>query len=76
MYRQAMFSIQLAADLAYLVIATLVEVVVLAVGETDRIENQMVVNMPFVNMDGKYTLVLATQYFFCKLHPRYCQELC
>ena len=28
-----------------------------------------VVNMPFINMGGKYKLVLATQYFFCQLHP-------
>ena len=39
------------------------------VGEADRIENQMVVNMSLVNMGGKYKLVLATQYFFCQLHP-------
>lgn len=26
-------------------------------------------NMPFINMGGKYKLVLATQYFICKLHP-------
>ena len=43
--------------------------VVLVVGETGRIENQMVVNMPLVDMGGKYKLVLATQYFFCQLHP-------
>ena len=47
----------------------LVGMIVLVVGETDRIENQMVVNMPFINMGGKYKLVLATQYFFCQLHP-------
>ena len=29
----------------------------------------MVVNMPLINMGGKYKLVLATQYFFCQLHP-------
>ena len=28
----------------------------------------MVVNMPLINMGGKYKLVLATQYFFCQLH--------
>ena len=42
--------------------------VVLVVGEADRIENQMVVNMSLINMGGKYKLVLATQYFFCQLH--------
>ena len=26
-------------------------------------------NMPLVDMGGKYKLVLATQYFFCQLHP-------
>ena len=41
---------------------------VFVVGETDRIENQMVVNMSLVNMGGKYKLVLATQYFFRLLH--------
>ena len=41
----------------------------LMVGEADHIENQMVVNMSLVNMGGKYKLVLATQYFFCQLHP-------
>ena len=51
------------------VIAPLIGMVVLVVGEADRIEDQMVVNMPFVNMGGKYKLVLATQYFFCQLHP-------
>ena len=25
--------------------------------------------MSLVNMGGKYKLVLATQYFFCQLHP-------
>ena len=25
--------------------------------------------MPLVDMGGKYKLVLATQYFFCQLHP-------
>ena len=29
----------------------------------------MVVNMSLINMGGKYKLVLATQYFFCQLHP-------
>lgn len=26
-------------------------------------------NMSLINMGGKYKLVLATQYFFCQLHP-------
>ena len=55
---QAVFSAQSVTGSAYLVIAAFVGMVVLVVGEADRIENQMVVNMP-----------LATQYFFCQLHP-------
>ena len=39
------------------------------VGEADRIEDQMIMNMPLINMGGKYKLVLATQYFFCQLQP-------
>ena len=54
---------------AYFVIAAFVGMVVLVVGEAARIENQMVVNMPLINVGGKYKLVLATQYFFCHLHP-------
>lgn len=66
---QAVFSAQSVTGSAYLVIAAFVGMVVLVVGEADRIENQMVVNMPLVNMGGKYKLVLATQYFFCQLPP-------
>ena len=64
-----MFSAQAVADSAYLVIAALVGMVMLMVGEADRIKNQMVVNMPLINMGGKYKLVLSTQYFFCQLQP-------
>ena len=42
---QAVFSAQPVTGPAYLVIAALVGMVVLVVGETDRIENQMVVNI-------------------------------
>ena len=66
---QAVFFAQPVADPAYLMVATLVRMVVLVVGEADRIENQMIMNMPLINMGGKYKLVLATQYFFCQLHP-------
>ena len=49
-------------------IAALVEIVVLVVGEVDCVENQIVVNVPIkcaIIKGGKYKLVLATQYFFC-----------
>ena len=67
--RQAVFSAQSVAGSAYLVIAALVGMVVLVVGEADRIEDQIIMNMSFINMGGKYKLVLTTQYFFCQLHP-------
>ena len=63
-----MLSAQSVTDPSYFVIAALVGMVVLVVGETDRIENQMVVNMSLVNMGGKYKPVFATQYFFFQLH--------
>ena len=50
-------------------IAALVGMVLFVVSETNRIENQMVVNMSLVDMGGKYKLVLAPQYFFFQLYP-------
>ena len=73
---QAVFSTQLGAGPAHPVIATLVGMIVLVVGEADRIKNQMVVNMPLINTGGKYKLVLATQYFFCHLYPDLMGFLC
>ena len=66
---QAVFFAQPVADPAYLMVAALVGMVVLVVGEADRIEDQMIMNMSLINMGGKYKLVLATQYFFCQLQP-------
>ena len=40
----------------------------LVIRKADRIENQVVMNMIFVYMGGKYILVLSAQDFFCKLH--------
>ena len=58
---QAVFSAQPVTGPAYFVIATLIGMVVLMVGEADRIEDQMIMNMPLINMGGKYKLELATQ---------------
>ena len=66
---QAVFSAQPVTGPAYFVIATLIGMVVLMVGEADRIEDQMIMNMPLINMGGKYKLVLATQYFFANCSP-------
>ena len=61
---QAVFSTQLVAGPAYFVVVAFDGMIVLMVGDADCIEKQMVVNMPLINMSGKYRLVLATQYFF------------
>ena len=66
---QAVFFAQAVAGPAYRMITVLVGMVVLVVGEADRIEDQIIMNMSFINMGGKYKLVLTTQYFFCQLHP-------
>ena len=53
---------------ADIVIASLVGMIVLMIRKADCIENQVVMNMIFVYMGGKYKLVLSAQDFFCKLH--------
>lgn len=47
---QAVFSAQPVTGPAYFVIATLIGMVVLMVGEADRIEDQMIMNMPLINI--------------------------
>ena len=47
---QAVLFAQAVAGPAYLMVAALVGMVVLVVGKADRIENQMVVNMPLIDM--------------------------
>lgn len=64
-----MFSTQPVAYSVYLATVASVEVEVLVVNEADRRENQIIVNMPPVNMGGEYKLVLAAHYFFCEPHP-------
>ena len=53
---------------ADIVITPLVGMIVLVIRKADRIENQMVMNMIFVYVGGKYKFILAAQDFFCKLH--------
>ena len=49
-------------------IAALIGMVVLVIRETDRIENQVIMNMIFVYVGGKDKFILAAQDFFCKFH--------
>ena len=53
---------------ADIVIASLVGMIVFMIRKADRIENQVVMNMIFVYMGGKYKFILAALDFFCKLH--------
>ena len=63
-----MFFAEAVAGAADIVVTPLVGMVVLMIRKADRIENQVIMNMIFVYMSGKYKLILATQDFFCKLH--------
>ena len=65
---QSMFFAEAVAGAADIVVTPLVGMVVLMIRKADRIENQVIMNMIFVYMSGKYKLILATQDFFCKLH--------
>ena len=53
---------------ADIVITPLVGMIMLVIRKADRIENQVVMNMIFVYVGGKYKFILAAQNFFCKLH--------
>ena len=50
------------------ILASLVGMIVFMIRKADRIENQVIMNMIFVYMSGKYKLILAAQDFFCKFH--------
>ena len=66
---QSVFLAQPVAGTADKVIASLIAVVVLMIHEADGIENQVVMDMPLVNVGGKYKFVLAAQDLLCELHP-------
>ena len=66
--RQTVFLAKPVRGAADIVITLLVGMIVLMIRKTDRIENQVVMNMIFVYVSGKYKFILAAQDFFCKLH--------
>ena len=49
-------------------ITPLVGMIVLVIRKADGVENQVVMNMIFVYVGGKYKFILAAQDFFCKFH--------
>ena len=50
-------------------VAPLIGMVVLIIGEADRIENQVVMDVVLVYVGGKDELILAAQNLLCELHP-------
>ena len=66
--RQTMFLAKPVGGAADIVIASLVGMIVLMIRKADCIENQVVMNMIFVYVGGKYKFILAAQDFFCELH--------
>lgn len=65
---QTVFLAKPVGGTADIVIASLVGMIVRMIRKADRIENQVIMNMIFVYMSGKYKLILAAQDFFCKFH--------
>ena len=63
-----MFFAQPVAGPAYLVIAALVGMVVLVVGEADRIENQVIMDVILVNVSGEDKFIFAAQDLPCQFH--------
>ena len=49
-------------------IASFGGMIVLVIRKTDHIENQVIMDMTFVNMRRQDKLIFAAQDFFCKLH--------
>ena len=66
--RQTVFLAKPVGGAADIVIASLIGMIVLMIRKADCIENQVVMNMIFVYVSGKYKFILAAQDFFCKLH--------
>ena len=58
---QAVFFAQPVAGPAYLVIAALVGMVMLVIGEADRIENQVIMDVILVNVSGEDKFIFAAQ---------------
>ena len=55
------------ADLAHIIVNPLVALVCVVAHKVNRIENQMVMNMVFVNVSGQHILVLSAEDFIRKL---------
>ena len=65
--RETVFLTEPVADLAHIVVNPLVALVCVVVHEVNRIENQVVMNMVFVNVSGQHILIFSFEDFICEL---------
>ena len=61
--RETVFLTEPVADLAHIIVNPLVALVCVVVHEVNRIENQMVMNMVFVNVSGQHILIFSSEDF-------------
>ena len=65
--RETVFLTEPVADLTHIIVNPLVALVCVVVHKVNRIENQMVMNMVFVNVSGQHILIFSSEDFICKL---------
>ena len=65
--RETVFLTEPVADLAHIIVNPLVALICVVVHEVNRIENQVVMNMVFVNVSGQHILIFSSEDFICKL---------
>ena len=56
--RETVFLTEPVADLAHIIVNPLVALICVVVHEVNRIENQVVMNMVFVNVSGQHILII------------------
>ena len=65
--RETVFLTEPVADLTHIIVNPLIALVCVVVHKVNRIENQMVMNMVFVNVSGQHILIFSSEDFICKL---------
>ena len=65
--RETVFLTEPVADLAHIIVNPLIALICVVVHEVNRIENQVVMNMVFVNVSGQHILIFSSEDFICKL---------
>ena len=65
--RETVFLTEPVANLTHIIVNPLIALVCVVVHKVNRIENQMVMNMVFVNVSGQHILIFSSEDFICKL---------